>query len=62
MAGKGVRRLLSPFVALQSNCVCRRFHEMQLQKSIHNDQLLTVDVGQVSALYLLDLNAAFDTV
>ena len=41
----------------------RRFHSTETAVTkVYNDLLLAADVGQVSALCLLDLTAAFETV
>ena len=41
----------------------RRFHSTETAVAIvHNNSVRTTDLGQVSALVLLDLSAAFDTV
>jgi len=41
----------------------RKFHSTETAVSkVYNDLLLAADEGQVSALYLLDLTAAFDTI
>ena len=41
----------------------RRFHSTETAvTTVYNDLLLAADSGQVSALCLLDLTAAFDTV
>ena len=41
----------------------RRFHSTETAvTTVYSDLLLAADVGQVSALCLLDLTAAFDTV
>jgi len=41
----------------------RKYHSTETAVTrVYNDLLLTADKGQVSALCLLDLTAAFDTV
>jgi len=65
---KVVQRRLQEF--LDSNGVMppmqsayRRFHSTETAVTkVYNDLLLAADKGQVSALCLLDLTAAFDTV
>ena len=40
----------------------RKFHSTETALKIHNDILSSMDDGRVTALTLLDLSAAFDTI
>ena len=47
----------------QYQSVCRKFHSTKTaQMKIHSDILASMDAGRVTALTLLDLSAAFDTI
>jgi len=49
--------------SLLSQSAYRRFHSTETEVTkVYNDLLLAADKGQMSALCLLDLTAAFDTV
>jgi len=47
----------------KTQSIYRKYHSTEMAVSrVYNDLLLAADTGQVSALCLLDLTAAFDTV
>ena len=47
----------------QYQSACRKFHSTEIALlKIHNDILTSMDAGKVTALTLLDLSAAFDTI
>ena len=48
--------------ANQYQSVYRKFHSTESALTIHNDILVSMDAGQLTALTLLDLSAAFDTI